>query len=80
MDISQLTPVFGAEIEGVDLSTIADGEFEEIYRAWVEFGVLRLRGQKLDDPQLEAFSARFGPLEKIPVKLTPEQELSLIHI
>jgi taurine dioxygenase len=56
------------------LSTIDDGEFEEVYRAWVEYGVLRFRDQKLDDAQLEAFSARFGPLEKIPLRLTPEQE------
>ncbi len=74
MNITQLSPVFAAEIDGVDLSTIGDGDFEEVYRAWVEYGVLRFRGQKLDDPQLEAFSARFGPLEKLPLRLTPEQE------
>jgi len=74
MRIAQLCPVFGAEIEGVDLSEIREEEFEPIYRAWVERGVLRFRGQRLDDAQLEAFSARFGPLERIPLKLTPEQE------
>ena len=74
MNITKLSPVFGAEIDGIDLSTIGDGDFEEVYRAWVEYGVLRFRGQKLDDAQLEAFSSRFGPLEKIPLRLTPEQE------
>ena len=74
MNITKLSAVFGVEINGVDLSTIGDGEFQEIYRAWVEYGVLRFRGQKLDDAQLEVFSARFGPLEKIPLRLTPEQE------
>jgi taurine dioxygenase len=74
MKISKLTPIFGAQIDGVDLATISDREFEEVYQAWVEYGVLRFRGQKLDDPQLEAFSARFGPLEKIPLRMTPEQE------
>lgn len=73
MKISQLSPVFGAEIEDVDVASVDDADFEAIYRAWVEFGVLRIRGQELDDPQLEAFSARFGPLEKIPLRLTPEQ-------
>jgi taurine dioxygenase len=77
MKITKLSPVFGAEIEGVDLSTIGDRDFEQIYQAWVEFGVLRFRGQSLDDPQLEAFSARFGPLEKIPLRMTPEQEKKL---
>jgi len=73
MNITKLNPKFGAQIDDVDLSTIDDEAFENIYDAWVEYGVLRFRGQKLDDPQLEAFSARFGSLEQIPVKLTPEQ-------
>ncbi len=67
MNLTKLSPVLGAEIDGVDLSTIGDGDFEEVYRAWVEYGVLRFRGQQLDDAQLEVFSARFGPLEKIPL-------------
>ena len=74
MKITKLNPNFGAEIEGVDLARVTDAEFETLYRAWVEYGVLRIRGQSLDDPQLEAFSARFGPLEKLPMKLTPELE------
>ena len=74
MKVTKLSPVFGAEIEDVDLSMLGDEEFEQIYRAWIEFGVLRFREQRLDDSQLEAFSARFGPLERIPMKLTPEQE------
>jgi taurine dioxygenase len=74
MNITKLSPIFGAEIDGVELATISDREFEEVYRAWVEYGVLRFRRQNLEDPQLEAFSARFGPLEKIPLRMTPEQE------
>jgi taurine dioxygenase len=74
MNITKLSPILGAQIDGVDLATISDREFEEVYRAWVLYGVLRFRRQKLDDPQLEAFSARFGPLEKIPLRMTPEQE------
>ena len=63
----------GADIRDVDLAAIDDREFEAIYQAWLERGVLRLRNQSLDDPQLEAFSARFGPLEEIPVRLTAEE-------
>jgi taurine dioxygenase len=74
MNIVKLSPVLGAEISGIDLATIGDHDFEEVYRAWVEHGLLRFRGQKLDDARLEAFSARFGPLEKIPLRMTPEQE------
>jgi taurine dioxygenase len=74
MKVTPIGSVVAAEVEGVDLSALRDDDFEILYRAWVEFGVLRIRGQELDDPQLEAFSARFGPLEKIPLRLTPEQE------
>jgi taurine dioxygenase len=74
MKITPLCPVFGADIEGVDLSKVGEVEFEPIYRAWTLHGVLRFRDQELDDAQLEAFSARFGPLERIPMKLTPAQE------
>jgi len=74
MNITPLTPVFGAEIDGVDLSTLSDDSFDKIYDAWVEYGVLRFRGQSLTDMQLEKFSARFGPLEKIPI-LLPEEKL-----
>ncbi len=77
MRITKLHSLFGAEIHGIDLSVIDDADFERVYRAWIEFGVLRFRGQQLDDKQLEAFSARFGPLEKIPMRLTPEQEKKL---
>ena len=74
MKLARLSPVFGAEVGDVDLRAIGDPDFEQIYAAWVEHGVLRFRDQHLDDRELEAFSARFGPLEKIPLRLTPEQE------
>jgi len=73
MNITPLSPVLGAEIDGVDLAAISAAEFEEVYQAWVEHGVLRFRGQSLDDKQLEEFSARFGPLGKTPAKLPPEK-------
>ena len=74
MNITPLSSALGANVDGVDLAAVTDAEFETIYQAWLDHGVLRIRGQSLDDPQLERFSARFGPLEKIPVKL-PEEKL-----
>ena len=56
MEITPLTPIFAAEIEGVELAQIDDEEFDELYRAWVEYGVLRVRAQALGDLQLEAFN------------------------
>ncbi len=65
--IQPMTPTFVAEISGVDVRSITDAEFEQIYAAWLEFGVLRLRDQPLNEDELQAFSARFGPLEEIPM-------------
>ena len=38
-----------------------------MYDAWLRYGVLRLRGQGLEESDLETFSARFGPLEEVPL-------------
>ncbi|NWG45488.1 MAG: TauD/TfdA family dioxygenase [Alphaproteobacteria bacterium] len=66
MQITPLTPHTGADILGVDIASLSDAEFQAIYRAWLDRGVIRFRDQKLTVPQLEAFSARFGPLEEFP--------------
>ena len=57
---------FVADIEDVDLQAISTDDFEQIYQAWLHFGVIRIRNQSLDDTALQRFSARFGPLEEIP--------------
>ena len=36
---------FVADIEDVDLQAISSGDFEKIYQAWLQFGVLRFRNQ-----------------------------------
>ena len=56
-----------ADVEGVDLSRPLDAAtFESIRRAWHEHLVLRFRGQRLSDPDLERFSAMFGRLDRAP--------------
>ena len=57
---------FVADVQNVDIGTMADIEFEQIYDAWLTYGVLRLRDQPRDEANLQRFSARFGPLEEIP--------------
>lgn len=66
MKISALTTNFVAEIEDINLSAINGSEFEQLYTAWLKYGVLRIRNQQLDDAQLQTFSKRFGPLEEAP--------------
>ena len=57
-----------ADVHGVDLSKpIGDAAFAQILDAWSEHLVLRFSGQKLDDPTLMKFSARFGDLDRVPI-------------
>ena len=57
-----------ADVHGVDLSKpVSDAVFKEILAAWNEHLVLRFSGQRLDDPTLMTFSARFGELDRVPI-------------
>lgn len=58
----------GADIEGVDLAHLDDAAFAQIEQAWHDHLVLRVRGQHLDDMHLMRFSARFGQLDKVPIR------------
>jgi taurine dioxygenase len=62
----------GATIEGVDLANLSDAQFEAIFDAWMKHNVLRFRGQELTKEQLQAFSARFGELDRAPINIKGE--------
>jgi alpha-ketoglutarate-dependent 2,4-dichlorophenoxyacetate dioxygenase len=64
IQVRKLTPVFGAEITGVDLRALDDATFAEIEEAFETYSVLVFPEQALDDDQQIAFSRRFGELEK----------------
>ena len=64
IQISKLGKALGAEIQGVDLARpLAQDTVAAIRKAWLEHLVLRFRGQKLSDPELMAFTRRFGELD-----------------
>lgn len=64
MQVRPLTPKFGAEILGVDLSQpISDKLFGEIEKIFNDSGVVLFRGQNITEDQHIDFSRRFGPLE-----------------
>jgi taurine dioxygenase len=57
-----------ADVRGVDLSTeLSESTVKAIVDAWSQHLVLRFRGQKLSDPQLERFSSRLGVPDRAPV-------------
>ena len=71
-----LSPVIGAEIEGVDLREPLDDETHaELHRALLEWKVLFFRDQHVTGAQHRAFAARWGELEIhpfLPAGETPE--------
>ena len=67
MQVIPIAGTFGADITGVSLGSLSDASFEDIYGAWLEYGVLRFRAQSLTKDDLQAFSQRFGPLEEMPL-------------
>lgn len=58
----------GAELRGIDLRLVDDATFAAIHRAWNDHLVLLVRGQRLSDDDLIAFSRRFGALDWAPVQ------------
>ncbi len=78
MDIIPTTPNFVADVANIDIKTMSHEEFDQIYQAWLTYGVLRIRNQSLDEDSLQTFSARFGPLEEIPMGRLPESQRAKI--
>lgn len=64
MKVQVLNPLFGAEIQDVDLATDLDPtRFAEVERAFNERSVVLFRGQRITDEQHVRFSRRLGELE-----------------
>jgi taurine dioxygenase len=64
----------GAEVCGVDVNAIGAAEFERIYRAWLDYNVLVIRGQQLSTEQFLVHSRRFGKLVEHPSRNTRHSE------
>jgi len=64
--VTPLNPVIGAEIGGVDLSRLNDGQFAEIRAALNAHHVLIFRDQHLSREDHKAFGRRFGRLHVHP--------------
>jgi taurine dioxygenase len=68
LEVVPTRAALGAEVRGVDLRSIDDAMFTEIYRAWLDHSVLLFRDQHLGDDDLIAFSRRFGTLDHAPIQ------------
>lgn len=69
MQLSPLTPRFGAEVRGVTLQQVVADEnvYREVRAAFEEHSVLLFRGQAVTDELQAGYSRRFGPLETAKV-------------
>ena len=61
MEFKKLSEGFGAEVHGVDLRE--EKNFEQIRKAFYQYQVLVLRGQKLTPTEFLQFARRIGPPE-----------------
>ena len=66
LDIHPLGSCLGAEIRGLDLKTLDEAEEAALKAAFAEHRVLVVRDQSLDPGEQEEFSARLGPLYRMP--------------
>src|SRR3954466_16091892 len=72
MKVKHSSAALGAEMSGVDLSALTDGEVAEIRAAWLEHLGLFFRGQPLSPSAFPAFARRIGkPIEYPFVKGIP---------
>ena len=65
LQLRRLSHALGAEVGGVDITRpMSEGEFGEIYRAFLGHGILLLRSQQCTREQHIEFSRRFGELDR----------------
>jgi taurine dioxygenase len=70
IQVRRLGPQIGAEIHGVDVKSLDDAGFAEIYRAWLDSNVLVVPGQELEIEDFLRYSRRFGVVHPHPSKST----------
>ena len=74
IEVRQLGPQIGVEIRGVDVKTLDDAGFAEIYRAWLAHNVLVVPEQQLEIEDFLRYSRRFGVVVPHPSKSTRHPE------
>jgi taurine dioxygenase len=79
--VRPLTPVIGAEIEGVDLSTeLSNHQFAEVRRALLDHHVIVFRNQHLTAEAHKSFGRRFGRLHVHPLQARREGDNERLEV
>lgn len=67
LEVIPFKAAMGAEIKGLDLTSLDDESFGVLYQAYLDHLLVLVRGQQLSDPDLMAVACRFGTIEMPPV-------------
>ncbi|NKB55129.1 MAG: taurine dioxygenase [Alphaproteobacteria bacterium] len=79
--VTPLSPVIGAEVEGVDLAQpLGNQMFQEIHDALITHQVIFFRDQTMTLEQHKAFGRRFGELHIHPAAPAPEGHPEVVTI
>jgi taurine dioxygenase len=66
LDVVPISGVLGAEVRGIDLRTVDDATWAEVYALWLDYQVLFFPGQDLTPADHVALGRRFGEPEIHP--------------
>ena len=75
-----LTGVFAAEISGINLASLSEGDLAELRAVMCAHEVVVVRGQTLEPAQQSAFSARLGPFGEVPFIATMDEFQEVIRV
>ena len=79
--VTAVSPVIGAEIEGVDLSRpLGDETFNQVHDALMRHQVVFFRDQEMTLEEHKAFGRRFGELHVHPAAPSPEGHPEILRI
>ncbi|MEM9622122.1 MAG: TauD/TfdA family dioxygenase [Pseudomonadota bacterium] len=76
MRITPMSTTLGATVHNLDLAQLNDDQWQNLYRAFLEYAVLVFPDQHLSDAEQSTFARRFGEIEK----LSPKQKDGTIPI
>ena len=60
--LEPLDKTFGVVVRDIDVRSLDDTAFAELYKAWLDYALLIIPAQHLSDPEQQAFAERFGKL------------------
>lgn len=64
IEIRPISGALGAEIRGLDLNDLSDGDFDQLHELLLQYSVLAIHGQAhLTDEDLHAFGTKWGSLD-----------------